>query len=268
MIPDDEELDVSVNPNDARFNPSNVEQVDSILKGKKIYWLGSSVTYGAASDGFSMADYLDALTGTISKKEAVSGTTLLNDGLTQNTGAKSYVNRLINGQIFDVDEEIDAFICQISTNDCTNDRLNKRGRFTDDDKLELDDFDVATSLGAVEYIIAYVSSVWHCPIYFYSGSYFTNGSNKALRQNNNPLGSEYAKFVNQVKQIIDKWNEYIDYDVNIIDLYNDEDFNNEASDTYYSWATSDPIHPRKAGYLQWWTPYIRNCLEKDFAKRK
>lgn len=38
----------------------------------------------------------------------------------------------------------------------------------------------------------------------------------------------------------------------IIDLFNDGDFNKQASDKYYKWATSDPIHPKKAGYLEWW----------------
>ena len=38
-----------------------------------------------------------------------------------------------------------------------------------------------------------------------------------------------------------------------------------ASDKYYSWACNDPIHPRKAGYLQWWTPYIQAYLENELA---
>ena len=37
------------------------------------------------------------------------------------------------------------------------------------------------------------------------------------------------------------------------------------SDKYYSWACNDPIHPRKAGYLQWWTPYIQAYLENELA---
>ena len=264
FIPEDEDLDTTVSANDVQYDVSNVEEIPgSYLKDKKIYWLGSSVTYGASSEGQSMADFIAKRSGCTSVKEAVSGTTLLNDGLTQNTGAKSYVNRLITSTAFDKEEEIDAFVCQISTNDCTNDRLNKRGRITPDDYIELDDFNVATSLGAVEYIIAYVMETWGCPVYFYSGSYFSDGSNKAQRQNNNPLGSEYAKFIGQVQQIADKWDNYYDYHVQVIDLYNDEDFNDLASDKYYNWAINDPIHPRKAGYSQWWSPYIQNFLEKD-----
>ncbi len=266
-IPEDEDLDTSVSANDAIYSVENVEEVPgSFLKGKKIYWLGSSVTYGASSEGESMADFIAKRSGCTSVKEAVSGTTLLNDGLTENTGAKSYVNRLITSTAFDKEEEIDAFVCQISTNDCTNDRLNKRGRITADDKIEMTDFNVATSLGAVEYIIAYVMETWGCPVYFYSGSYFSDGSNKVQRQNSNPLGSEYQKFVGQVQQIADKWDSYYDYNVKVIDLYNDEEFNALASDKYYGWAINDPIHPRKAGYSQWWSPYIQNFIEKDLVE--
>lgn len=261
-IPNDDELDTSVNANDARFNLNKIKMKEnSILKGKKIYWLGSSVTYGSASEQLSMVDYVSARTGCISTKEAVSGTTLYNNG------SNSYVMRMQSGKIFDTEEKIDAFVCQISTNDCTNDRLDKRGRMTADDVLDINEFDNTTTLGAVEYIITYVAETWNCPIYFYSGAYFSDGSNKAQRQNNNPKGSEYGKFVNQVKQIAEKWDSYMDYNVKVIDLYNDEEFNSKASSKYYSWATSDTIHPKKAGYSQWWSPYIQAFIENDFIDR-
>ncbi|MBP5242581.1 MAG: hypothetical protein J6Z36_02700 [Clostridia bacterium] len=73
-----------------------------------------------------MADYLAALTGCVSVKEAVSGTTIYDDGGRGDSGAKSYTRRLKNSTAFDKTATIDAFVCQISTNDCTQDRLNKR----------------------------------------------------------------------------------------------------------------------------------------------
>ena len=267
-IPEDDDIDTSINPNDNRFNPSTVEEdEESILNGKTIYWLGSSVTYGSASDGNSMANYVAAMTGAKSVKEAVSGTTIYNDGASADTGAKSYTNRLKTSTAFDVNAKVDAFVCQISTNDCLTSRLNKRGRITDDDVLDIDAFDIKTTLGGVEFIIAYVIETWNCPVYFYSGAYFSDGTNKAQRQNSNPSGTEYGKLVAQVKQIAEKWDSYMDYNVKVIDLFNDEDFNKAASDKYYAWATSDPIHPRKAGYLQWWSPYIATSIENDFIER-
>jgi lysophospholipase L1-like esterase len=265
-ILDDEELDINVDPNGEDYDIDNVMPRKSPLKDKTIYWLGSSVTYGSASDGVSMADYIARLTKSNFKKDAVSGTTIFSDGSSVNSGEKSYTSRLTNSEIFDKNEKIDAFICQISTNDCISANLAKRGRMTSKNNIDPKSFDLKTSLGGIEYIITYVSETWNCPIYFYSGAYFSDGSNKEQRQNNNPKGSDYAAFIDQVKEIADKYNEYIDYHVEIIDLFNDEDFNKQASDKYYRWATSDPIHPKKAGYLEWWSPFIRNCLEKSFIE--
>ncbi len=265
QIPADEDIPQGVSAGDARYDASKVTPVaNHPLKGKNIYWLGSSVTYGSASNGQSMADYLAAKSGCISKKDAVSGTTLYNDGKSSATGANSYVNRLITSKVFDPNNDwVDAFICQISTNDCTNDRLSKRGSITADDVTDIDAFDVSTTLGAIEFIIAYVYENFYCPVYFYSGAHFDDGADKTKRQNNNPKGSEYGKLVSEVQQIAAKWNAKKGYDVRVIDLYNDQDFNAVASDAYYAWATNDPIHPRKAGYLQWWMPYFEAKLIND-----
>lgn len=242
--------------NDARFNPENVVMHEnSPLKDKKIYWLGSSVTYGANSDQNSMADYLAALTGCISVKEAVSGTTLFDDGT---SGSQSYTKRLTDGSNFKKDEKIDAFICQISTNDAWGDRAKYRGTMTDEFETDINAFDKKTTLGGVEFIIAYVTETWgiDCPVYFYSGSWF---GDEGARMSSNPKGSAYGELVNQVKEVVHKWSE-LGYNVGVIDLYNDADFNNHVSDEYYKWATHDAVHPFKAGYLQWWTPYFEQYL--------
>ncbi len=264
-IPKDEDIPQGVSAGDARYDVMKVQAVEKHpLKNKIIYWLGSSVTYGSAADGQSMADFLMAKTDCISKKSAVSGTTMYDDGASSATGANSYVRRLMNSQVYDPNNDaVDAFICQISTNDCTNDRLAKRGQMAPADDFDYESFDKATTLGAVEFIIGYVAEVFDCPIYFYSGAYFGDGSDKAQRQNANPKGSEYGKLVDQVIAIAEKWNAKPGVDVGVIDLYHDEDFNAAASAAYYSWAMNDPIHPRKAGYLQWWMPYFEARLIKD-----
>lgn len=266
-IPDDNAFSTSSDPNGSKFDLSNVQKASSSLEGKKIYWLGSSVTYGQASNGVAMSEYISALTGCECKKDAVSSTTILCDNESENTGAKSYLTRLMNSTIFDKDENIDAFICQISTNDCISSYLSKRGEITEKDDIDVDDFNSETTLGGVETIIAYVFNTWHCPIYFYSGSYFADGLNKSLRQNNDPKGSDYAVLISQVKQISNKWNEHKDVHVGVIDMFNDDEFNQLASEKYYSWAMKDPIHPKKAAYLQWWSPYIIKYLENDLDKK-
>lgn len=260
---DESVLDSGKDANDADFYASAVTRVaDSPLAGKTIYWLGSSVTWGASSGGESMVEFLAAKTGAICKKDAVSGTTIFDDGKTENTGVKSYTRRLRYGDVFDTNEHIDAFICQISTNDTMNNRLSKRGEITDNSVVDKTDFDLATTLGGVEYIISYVTEVWNCPVYFYSGSYFGD-SGSGARGNGDPSGTNYGELVDQVKQVVAKW-QSLGYDVDVIDLFNDADFNAQVSDDYYVWCTADRIHPKRAGYLNWWMPYFEQFLIVKF----
>lgn len=106
--PDDSQVG-EFTASDYRFKLSRVdEKPDSPLKDKTIYWLGSSVTDGHNTEHISTAEYLAARTGSVSVKEAVSGTTLLDIG--RDDGG-SYTYRLVNGANFDTSAEIDAFIC-------------------------------------------------------------------------------------------------------------------------------------------------------------
>lgn len=251
----------NVNPNDARFAPENVTpHEESPLEGMTFYFLGSSVTYGSASEQDSMADYIAALNNCTVKKEAVSGTTIFDDGGNGDSGVRSYTRRMVNSTVFDKNENIDAFICQISTNDCTSGRLDKWGEITADDVFDMESFDRGTTLGGIEYIIAYVIETWGCPVYFYSGAYFGDVGVEDVRNNANPKGSDYGRLVEKVNEVAEKWNAAYENMVGVIDMYNDADFNAAVSDEYYEWATSDAIHPRRAGYLQWWTPYFENFL--------
>ena len=52
-------------------------------------------------------------------------------------------------------------------------------------------------------------------------------------------------------------------DVTFIDLFSDKDFNN-ISEQEYELYMFDAIHPTKAGYLKWWTPYIEHTLLEQF----
>ena len=57
-------------------------------RGEKIIFLGSSVTYGASAKGVSFEDYIGKRNQAEVVKEAVSGTTLVDNG------ANSYISRL------------------------------------------------------------------------------------------------------------------------------------------------------------------------------
>lgn len=206
----------------------NVEPLPSNpLAGKHILYLGSSVTYGASSLQTSFVEYIAKRNDTTYQKEAVSGTTLVDEGV------DSYISRL---QKADPNESFDLFVCQLSTNDAT--QKKPLGTVSASGAQE---FDISTVCGAVEHIITYVRETWNCPVVFYTNAYYDS--------------EEYAAMVEALYEIAEK------YDIGIIDLYTDRAFNDidEAQRALYM---ADSIHPTKAGYLEWWTPVFENKLKE------
>ena len=125
---------------------------DNPLNGKHIVFLGSSVTYGAASNGVSFVDFLAEKMGCRVTKEAVSGTTLVDDA------PDSYICRM---KKLNPEMKVDLFVCQLSTNDATQMKdLGETCRTYD-----MDDFNTLTVAGAIEYIIAYARKTWKCPVH-------------------------------------------------------------------------------------------------------
>lgn len=213
---------------------------NSPLNGKRILFLGSSVTYGVA--GVSFVEYLVQKDGVIADKQAVSGTTLVDEEaavLPEFNNGDSYVKRLL--EQVKTSEQYDGFVCQLSTNDASKGK--KMGFISASTALR--DFDRLTVIGAMEYIIAYVKEHWGCPIIFYTGCYYEN--------------QMYAEMVRTLYRLRDKWG------IEIIDLYTDKEFNS-ISDEDRLLYMMDRIHPTRAGYLQWWLPKFEQRLEECLAK--
>jgi lysophospholipase L1-like esterase len=199
---------------------------DNPLNGKHIVFLGSSVTYGAASNGVSFVDFLADTTGCRVTKEAVSGTTLVDDA------PDSYICRM---RKLNPEMKVDLFVCQLSTNDATQKKeLGEACRTYD-----MDDFDTLTVAGAIEYIIAYARKTWNCPVAFYTNPRYDSG--------------QYAAMVVLLQSIQRKW------DIALIDLWNDAAFNDITTEQRSRYM-ADPIHPTREGYLEWWTPYLERKI--------
>lgn len=218
------------NGNSIKYSVSRTEpDPESLLKGKTVIFLGSSVTYGSASFGESFADYLEKKDGIVSVKEAVSGTTLAD------LKADSYVSRM---KTIPTDIKADAFICQLSTNDATKEvPLGTISEVTNPD-----DFNTETVAGAIEYIICYAKTVWNCPVIFYTGTKYDS--------------EQYGKMVGLLLQIAEK------YDIGIIDLWNDEEMNSVSKEDY-NFYMQNGIHPKRAGYKLWWLPKFEEYLENN-----
>ncbi|QES89238.1 SGNH/GDSL hydrolase family protein [Rhizosphaericola mali] len=204
---------------------------NSPLSGKSLIFLGSSVTLGAASEKESFVDFIRKRDNCTCIKDAVSGTTLMDNG------NESYIKRL---QKLPIQLKVDAFICQLSTNDTHFNGLTKLGLISN--TKDTSDYDTNTTLGAIQYIISYVKKTWNCPLFFYTNSYFKD--------------KNYEVLIKELYKIQKKDNIYI------IDLYNDKKFNNISSDRLKLYMANDLIHPYKAGYKLWWTPFIEEHLYK------
>lgn len=229
----EQNIKVTLKGNREDYSVASTQEIaDSPLEGKVIFWLGSSVTEGASSGQESMADFLAKKHGAQCIKEAVSGTTLAD------RASSSYVSRL--DQYLASDERaghVDAFICQLSTND--KGFPDGFGVVTPADVRDAAAFDTATTFGAMEYIIATAKDTWDCPVYFYT---------------NPPMGDEnYETMVQSLEEIAEKWG------VTIIDLYRDQAFN-DISEEERALYMADSIHPTKAGYREWWLPKFEETL--------
>ncbi|WP_147369751.1 SGNH/GDSL hydrolase family protein [Bombilactobacillus bombi] len=203
----------------------------SALAGKKIVFLGSSVTRGLAAGGISFVDFLKSEDGVNTIKNAIDGTTLAG------RGANTYVNRM-KKQI-SPQTKLDAFVCQLSTNNVAQ----NKPLGTISNSKDIADFDINTTTGAIEYVIKYVQDTWHCSVIFYTGLYRDN--------------PKYNQLVARLFELQKKWN------FSIIDLYNNSDINNALKQNYNIYM-ADAIHPRKVFYQDYWTPIFRQELLKLF----
>ena len=208
--------------NSDTYSVENVEVLqDSPLNGKNIGYLGSSVTYGADALQTSFVEYIAKRNNTTYVKEAVSGTTLVDNG------SKSYVSRL---KTIDASASFDLFVCQLSTNDAAKNY----------DIGTVGDGDTSTVCGAIEYIIDYVQATWNCPVIFYTNCYYESEA--------------YGNMVSALYEIVEEHS-----GVGIIDLFTDTCFN-DITDEQRDLYMADKIHPTKAGYLEWWTPKMEKAL--------
>lgn len=214
------------------YSVANTEvREDSLLQGKTIIFLGSSVTYGSAAGGESFADYMVKKDRIVAVKEALSGTTLVDEKV---WGKDSYITRM---KTIDTGIEADAFICQLSTNDASM----KKPLGTISESFDLEDFDTQTIAGAIEYVIAYARNTWNCPVIFYTGTQYDS--------------EYYGNMVALLLEIQEKW------DIGVIDLWNNNEMNAVSEEDYKLYMVNG-IHPSKAGYRDWWTPKFENYLEE------
>ncbi len=146
------------------------------LRGKTVLFLGSSVTEGSGTGGFTFVEVLAQQDGLIAYKEAVGGTTMAGDA------DSTYVARMKHGRL-PKDVKADALVCQLSTNDAGQ-------------NLPLDAVE-----GAIREIVAYTRTTWGCPVYFYTGTRYSSENYARMVVLLHKLADELSF------EILDLWND-------------------------------------------------------------
>lgn len=197
------------------------------LAEKTIYYLGSSITrgHGGNTDGRSYVEQIAELTGNTYQKEAISGTTLANFSDT------SYVARYDN---FDFDNEPDALVVQLSTNDFS--QGVPVGAVTD--SIDPADMNQQSLTGAIEYIIAKTRELSpNTKVIFYTCPLGQSWGQRA----------EYSSYISgTLRQLVEKW------DIGVIDVFNAEYIDVAC------YMQSDNLHPQSEGYAGVITPMFIN----------
>jgi len=246
--------------NSDSLNTSHIKEKSNRLKGKTIGYLGSSITVGMKSENTAFPDFIGRLTGSHTVKQAISGGTLAckkSDAQHDYREKISYITQLMDpAGVLQRTEHLDLLVVQLSTNDGTMEidlgSVNK--------EKDLESFDVSTSAGAMEYIIAYAEKKWHCPVMFYVNPYIHPEEYEMLDQKKQEeiyqgLVVKYEKLIALLYQIQEKW------PIGVIDLWNEASFRSISMELkrYYM---ADIIHPYKSGYLFWYTPFICQKMEE------
>lgn len=223
--------DITLSP--ASFEETEIDPADP-LSGLTIGWLGSSVTYGMMSGGYSMANAIaDGHNGSTSLNYSISGTTLVNNN------ELSYVAR---EKLIDPEQHFDLFIVQLSTNDATNNM--PLGKITSGkDPAEFDDTTIA---GAMETVISYAQTTWNCPVMFYTGTWYDS--------------ELYQQMTELLPVLEEKWG------IGIIDLWNNQNMKAVIGTEQYNTYMADDIHPTFAGYTEWWTPVFEQSITEFLTK--
>ncbi|MDF7626758.1 SGNH/GDSL hydrolase family protein [Lactobacillaceae bacterium L1_55_11] len=205
-------------------------QYYQLLQGKRVAFLGSSITDGLGALGEGTPDYLRQADGMDIQKYAISGTTMAGHY------PWSFVNRLQTD--IPKDQHLDALVVQLSTND-------KRfhipaGQISDSKNLA--DFNTGTTTGAMEYIIKYAQDTWHAPVVFYTVL--------------DPKEAGYQAQIDTLYALQKKWG------IQIINLGQDPHIQAEtAANPQYM---ADDVHPTREGYQTLWLPYFESKLSELF----
>ena len=195
---------------------------------------------------------------------------------------RSYVCQLLDA-IYDIgNKPIDKVFIQLSTNDIgqyttsSYDEHLPFGTVLANNIRDIDSFDITTSFGALEYMVAKIKQQWpnaevvifSCwmmdsdwALYQSSGKTWDDFVADFSDQSNYDNVSEYAKMRLGLMQIVEKW------DTHFIDAWADYEANRVLNENH-SIYKSDTVHMYEAGYERVAFPAFRELLDKVYNKEE
>lgn len=213
--------------NNSKYSASKSEKVeDSTLTDETIIFVGSNLLSGSKAGGDSFVEYLENSDGI--KSAVYCG----NDAVLVERGKNSLVSFVKSIPTENANPRM--LLCEVPYADATDG--SKIGTITDG--YYDNEYKTNTVIGAMEYIISYSEDTWGCPVVFYT-----------CQPNDN---KHYAKIMDAVYQVADKWN------VEVLDFYNDPLMALDDQQKKLYMATES--NPTKAGYKELYTPKFREFL--------
>ncbi len=242
----------SLNGNASKYGLDSIAvEPENELTGQSAVFLGSSITYGSASNGISFVEFLERQNEMTCFKEAVSSTTM---AVCANRPNNSYVERLSRVKN-KLNFEPDFFVCQLSLNDALAKNEVELGELSDvcrDSNDGIDLADVDSVAEAIEYITVYAKEQWpNSQIVFFT---VKNNGNK--------------KYDDMVRLLIDAKTKWVDDQGQpffmILNLWDNKSFMNVTGDALKLYMR-DANHPTMAGYRNYWLPFMANFLRDLLA---
>ncbi|WP_461224674.1 SGNH/GDSL hydrolase family protein [Lacticaseibacillus suihuaensis] len=246
----------------------------SPLRGTTIGFLGSSITVGAASLGESFVQFLAAKDGVVPVESAISGTTLAGTAadtyvsrLASDFAAVSALDAFVLqlstndsrqgkalGVVTPATGPTGAAVMPAAAAAALDGATLPAAATLATEPPAATDFpaeatngtmptaaayDVDTTTGAIEHILATVAARWGCPVLVYT----------CLRE---PADRDYAALVARLRELQAKWH------FAVLDLYGDAALH-DATKALPA-AMADDAHPTRLGYRELWLPRFEQAL--------
>ncbi len=225
------------------YNPENAPvNENSPIKGKTIFWIGSSVFYGYSAQNKSLGSYVEHMDGAKKVEALKPGATIAD------INERSYYHQILEHNR-ETDPVIDLVVIQLTTNDC-------KGRTVVGEVSPYYDsstFDSNTSIGSLEAIACYAMGTWDCPTLLISSPRFTKETTMTGMQDI----ETYEELIEKSHELESKW----DF-LYFLDLWDNEEMfkDMEIGDDRHRLYMADSIHSTKLGFLEWLLPQIRPAI--------